>query len=86
MVVARGDDVAARMRDAVPEGVDAVADGSISTPRSCRPSATVVNWPRCGRSSARPSVGIINHMVWVREYQLEQERLDRLGRQVEEER
>ena len=84
VVVARGDDIAARIRDAVPGGVDAVADGSIQ-------HAAVLGAIRDGGglASVRPfdgetERGIVNHMVWVREYQFEQERLDRLGRQVEE--
>jgi NADPH2:quinone reductase len=84
VVVARGDDVAARMRAAEPAGVDAIADGSIQ-------HAALLPAIRDGGqlASVRPfdgetERGIVNHMVWVREYQLEQERLDRLGRQVEE--
>jgi NADPH:quinone reductase-like Zn-dependent oxidoreductase len=84
IVVRRGDDVAARMREAVPGGVDAVADGAIQ-------HALVLPAIRDGGGVAavRPfqgetERGITVHMVWVREYQLEQEQLDRLGRQVEE--
>jgi NADPH2:quinone reductase len=84
IVVRRGDDVATRMREAVPEGVDAVADGAIQ-------HALVLPAIRDGGAVAavRPFQGApernINvHMVWVREYQLEQAKLDRLGRQVEE--
>ncbi len=84
IVVPRGNDVASRMRDAVPEGVDAIADGSIQH------SALLPAIRDGGQlASVRPfdgetERGITDHMVWVREYQFEQERLDRLGRQVEE--
>jgi NADPH:quinone reductase len=84
IVVRRGDDVAARMREAVPEGVDAIADGAIQ-------HALVLPAIRDGGAIAavRPFQGsperdITVHMVWVREYQLEQARLDRLRRLVEE--
>jgi NADPH:quinone reductase len=83
IVVRRGDDVATRMREAVPDGVDAVADGAIQ-------HALVLPAIRDGGAVAavRPFQGhlerdITVHMVWVREYQLEQAKLDRLGRQVE---
>ena len=82
-VVARGDDVASRIRDVVPEGLDAVADGAIQ-------HALVLPAVRDGGAVAAvrpfdgtPERGITVHAVWVREYQLEQEKLDRLGRQVE---
>jgi len=84
IVVRRGDDVAARIREVVPEGVDAVADGAIQ-------HALVLGAIRDGGgvASVRPFVGdterdITVHMVWVREYLLEQEKLERLGRQVED--
>jgi NADPH:quinone reductase len=84
IVVGRGDDVATRMREAVPEGVDAVADGAIQHAlvlpaiRDGGAVAAVRPFP------AAPERNITVHMVWVREYQLEQAKLDRLGRQVEQ--
>jgi len=84
LVVRRGDDVAANVRAAVPEGVDAVADGAIQ-------HTLVLGAIRDGGgvASVRPFVGdterdITIHEVWVREYMLEQERLDRLRQQVED--
>jgi hypothetical protein len=72
------------MREAVPNGVDAVADGAIQ-------HGLVLPAIRDGGSVAavRPLHGdsernITVHLVWVREYQLEQAKLDRLRRQVEE--
>lgn len=84
IVVRRGDDVAARIREAVPEGVDGVADGAIQ-------HGLVLAAIRDGGGVAavRPFVGetergIVVHMVWVREYMFEQEKLDRLRQHVED--
>ena len=84
VVVRRGDDVAARIREAVPNGVDGVADGAIQ-------HRLVLSAIRDGGgvASVRPFAGdtergITIHMVWVREYMLEQEKLDRLRQQVED--
>lgn len=82
VVVRRGDDVAARIRAVVPDGVDAVADGAIQ-------HMLVLPAVRDGGAvaSVRPFVGeterdVVIHMVWVREYQLEHAKLDRLRQQV----
>jgi NADPH:quinone reductase len=84
VVVRRGDGVATAMREAVPDGVDAVADGAVQ-------HALVLPAIRDGGAVAavRPFQGQLErnltvHTVWVREYQLAQAKLDRLGRQVEE--
>lgn len=83
VVVRRGDDVADRIRAVVPDGVDAVADGSIQ-------HALVLPAIRDGGAvaSVRPfqgesERGIRVHMVWVREYAEEHDKLDRLREQVE---
>ena len=75
---------AARIREVVPEGVDALADGAVQ-------NALVLPAVRDGGGIAavRPFAGetergITIHMVWVREYMLEQEKLDALRRQVED--
>jgi NADPH:quinone reductase len=84
IVVRRGDDVATRMRDAVPDGVDAVADGAIQhglvLPAIRDGGAVAAVRPFQGE----PERNITVHLVWVREYQHEQAKLHRLGRQVEE--
>jgi NADPH2:quinone reductase len=84
VIVRRGDDVAANIRAVAPDGVDGLADGSIQ-------HALVLPAIRDGGglASVRPFVGetergITNHMVWVREYQLEQRKLDGLRQQVED--
>jgi NADPH:quinone reductase-like Zn-dependent oxidoreductase len=84
VVVRRGDDVAARIREVVPEGVDGLADGAIQ-------NGLVLPAVRDGGGIAavRPFADeterdITIHMVWVREYMLEQEKLDTLRQQVED--
>ncbi len=83
VIVRRGDDVATRMRDAVPGGVDAVADGAIQhqlvLPAVRDGGAVAAVRPFQGETERNITV----HTVWVRDYQLEQAKLDRLGRQVE---
>jgi NADPH:quinone reductase len=78
VVVRRGDDVAARMRAVVPDGVDALADGSLQAPavldaiRDGGGLATVRGWAEpCPR-------GITAHPVWVRDYVTATESLDEL--------
>lgn len=84
VVVRRGDDVAERIRQHAPEGVDAVIDGSVQ--------ATLL-LPAIkdggGLAAVRPWQGdternITVHPVWVSEYLTAQHLLDRLGRMVEE--
>jgi NADPH:quinone reductase-like Zn-dependent oxidoreductase len=84
VVVPRGDDVAARIREVVPEGVDGLADGSIQ-------HQAVLAAVRDGGAVAavRPfegetERGITVHQVWVRNYFREQAKLDRLRQQVED--
>jgi NADPH:quinone reductase len=84
LVVRRGDDVAARIRAVAPDGVDAVADGAIQ-------NTLVLPAIRDGGEVAavRPfqgdtERGIVVHTVWVRDYLLEQAKLDRLRQQVED--
>lgn len=84
VVVPRGDDVADRIRQHAPGGVDGLADGSVQgevlipAVRDEGGFATVRGY------KGREERGIAFHPVWVREYLEAQEALDRLGRQVEE--
>jgi NADPH:quinone reductase-like Zn-dependent oxidoreductase len=84
VVVRRGDDVAARIRDAAPGGVDAVIDtallGRLVLPAVRDLGALAAVRPFSGASER----GIAVHQVWVREYRYEQQKLDRLRRQAEE--
>jgi NADPH:quinone reductase-like Zn-dependent oxidoreductase len=84
IVVPRGDDVAAHIRAAVPEGVDGLADGSVQNEQLLAAIkdgggfATVRGW------SGPSERGITIHPVWVRSYLKEQVKLDRLRQQVED--
>lgn len=84
VVVRRGPDVAGRIRDAVPGGVDGLADGSVQNEqvvpavRDGGAYASVRGWPGNGERD------ITFHTVWVREYAQEQEKLDRLRQLVED--
>jgi NADPH:quinone reductase len=82
-VVERGDDLASRVRQRHPDGVDAVADGAVM-------NALVVPAVRDGGGFAtvrgwRGPVerGITLHQIWVREYQRAGAALDRLREQAE---
>ena len=82
-VVRRGPDVAARVRQLVPDGVDAVADGAVQ-------NAEVFDAVRDGGGFATvrgfradAPRGITIHQVWVREYAKARDQLDRLREQVE---
>jgi NADPH:quinone reductase-like Zn-dependent oxidoreductase len=83
VVVPRGDDVAARLRELAPGGVDALADGSVQ-------EALVLPAIRDGGQIAavRPFTaelerGITLRQVWVHTYATEQAKLDRLCRLAE---
>lgn len=77
-IVRRGPDVADRIRDIVPGGVDGLADGSVQSDevlgaiRDGGSMATVRGWDGPGERD------ITIHPVWVREYAQELERLDDL--------
>jgi len=84
VVVPRGDDVAARIREIAPEGVDGLADGSVQNGlllaaiKDSGGFATVRGW------SGPSERDITIHPVWVRAYLKEQAKLDRLRQQVED--
>jgi NADPH:quinone reductase len=84
VVVRRGDDVAARIREVAPDGVDAVADGSVQ-------HTLVLPAIRDGGAvaSIRPFEGeterdITIHAIWVSEYATAGDKLAQLGRQADE--
>jgi NADPH:quinone reductase len=84
VVVPRGDDVAARIREVVPNGVDAVADGAVQNALvlpAVRDGGQFVSVRAFAGESER---GIVLHQTWVREYVKEQAKLDRLRALVEE--
>ena len=85
VVVARGPDVADRIRAVAPAGVDGLADGAVldglvaPAVRDGGAIATVR-----GFSDPDAPRGIRYHPVWVRNYAREQAKLDELRRQVEQ--
>ena len=84
VVVGRGPEVAARIRAAVPGGVDGLADGSVQQ-TALLPAIRDGG----GLAAVRGFVGeternITIHPVWVREYGREHAKLDRLRQQVED--
>ena len=84
VVVRRGDDVANRIRAVAPDGVDGLADGAVQNAlvfgaiRDGGGFATVRGF---GGDAER---GIMIHPVWVRDYALAWEKLDRLRQQAED--
>jgi NADPH:quinone reductase len=83
-VVARGDDVAERIRAIVPEGVDGLADGALLHEKALpavRDGGALAAVRTVSYDSER---GITIHPVWVREYAREQAKLDRLRQQAED--
>ena len=82
IVVARGDDIAAQIRKAIPGGVDGLADGSFQSAlaagavRDGGAFASVRGWSGDER-------GIAFHRTSVRDYNHRADLLDRLRRQVE---
>ena len=83
IVVRRGDDIAERIRAAVPEGVDALADGSVQNAltlaaiRDGGAYASVRGWKGADERD------LTFHRTWVFEYQNRADLLDRLREQVE---
>lgn len=83
LLVARGADVAERIRAEVPDGVDGLVDGAVlddqvlGAVRDGGRIATVRGF------SGEPQRGVTYHPVWVREYYQEREKLDELRAQVE---
>src|SRR5271155_3063322 len=83
IVVRRGDDVASRIRERFPRGVDGLADGAVL-------NELVISAVRDGGAftSVRGFLGAPQRDIhftttWVRSYALEWEKLDRLRQQVE---
>jgi len=84
VVLPRGDDLATRVREVEPDGVDAVADGALL-------NELIIPAVRDGGALAAvrgfkvpPERGIAGHAVWVRAYAEEHEALDRLRQQAED--
>lgn len=83
IVVERGDDVADRIREAVPEGVDGLADGAVLDHRvigAVRDGGRIATVRGFSGESERD---VTYHPVWVVDYAQEQGKLDRLRAQAE---
>jgi NADPH2:quinone reductase len=84
IVVARGDDVAAHIRAAVPEGVDGLADGAVQTDKTLAAIkdggalATIRGWD----GPAERDISV--HPIWVFSSIGHTDKLDRLRRQAED--
>jgi NADPH:quinone reductase-like Zn-dependent oxidoreductase len=84
IVVARGDDVAANIRAAVPEGVDGLADGAVQIDKTLAAIkdggalATIRGWDGPGERD------ISVHPIWVFPAVGDTDKLDRLRQQVED--
>lgn len=84
IVVPRGDDFAARVREVAPEGADAVVDGALLnelTVPAVRDGGGIATLRGFTAGAER---GITFHPVLVRSYAREREKLDRLRQQVED--
>jgi NADPH:quinone reductase len=83
-VVARGDDVAERIRALVPEGVDGLADGALLHGLALPAVRDGGALAAVRTFSGDTERGITIHSVYVREYAREHAKLDRLRQQVED--
>lgn len=84
LVLARGDDIAQRIRDVVPEGVDALLDAAVLDEKSLpavRDGGQVATF-----RGYQPKVvrNIRFHRIWVHDYARETAKLEELRRQVED--
>lgn len=82
-VVRRGPDVAARVRELVPGGVDAVADGSVQNAELFDAVRDGGGFATVRGFRAEAPRGITIHPVWVREYAKAHDQLDRLREQAD---
>ncbi|MCU1501044.1 MAG: putative zinc-binding oxidoreductase [Ilumatobacteraceae bacterium] len=84
VVVRRGDDVAQRILEIEPGGVDAVADGSVQNDLLFPAIRDGGGFASVRGLRAEAPRGITIHGVWVRTYGEEWAKLDRLRQQVED--
>ena len=82
-VVRRGPDVAARVRELIPDGVAAVADGSVQNAELFDAVRDGGGFATVRGFRADPPRGITIHDIWVSEYRKAWAKLDRLREQVE---
>ena len=84
IVVRRGEDVADRILDVAPDGVDGLADGSVQNELLIPAIRTGGGFATVRGYRGEPGRDITFHQVWVREYAREQAKLDTLRQQVED--
>jgi len=83
IVVPRGNDVAARIRDHFPDGVDGLADGAVLNERAIPAVRDGGGFTSVRGFTGEPQRGIQFTTTFVRRYDGEFEKLDRLRAQVE---
>ncbi len=83
VVVDRGEGVVDRILEAVPGGVDGLADGAVLDDRVIRAVRDGGGVATVRGFSGEPERGITYHPVWVVDYAQDNARLDRLRAQVE---
>ena len=84
IVVPRGDDVAARFREHFPDGVDGLADGAVLNEKVVAAVRDSGGLTTVRGFEGRPERGIRFMPTWVRQYDGEYKKLDRLRQQVED--
>ena len=82
-VVGRGDDVADRVLEIAPDGVDGVVDGSVQNEALFRALRDGGGFATVRGFATEAPRDIVIHPVWVREYATARTKLDRLREQVE---
>lgn len=84
VVVRRGDDVADRIRDHAPDGVDGLVDGSVQNDLLFPALKDRGGFATVRGFKAGPPRGITIHAVWVRSYAQQRDELDGLRQQAED--
>ena len=84
IIVPRGDDVAARFREHFPDGVDGLADGAVLNEKVVAAVRDSGGLTTVRGFKGEPERGIRFMPTWVRQYNGEYKKLDRLRQQVED--
>ena len=84
IIVPRGDDVAARFREHFPDGVDGLADGAVLNEKVVAAVRDSGGLTTVRGFEGEPERGIRFMPTWVRQYDGEYKKLDRLRQQVED--
>ncbi|MBT4488610.1 MAG: NADP-dependent oxidoreductase [Rhodospirillaceae bacterium] len=83
IVVRRGEDVAARIREHFPDGVDGLADGAVQNEQVIAAVRDGGAFTAVRGFEGEPQRGISFTATWVRNYDCEYEKLDRLRQMAE---